>query len=226
MGVYLYCIVPASHAPPADLTGLGGGTVSLLPAGRVAAWVSSLDERPATSPEAIRRHNAVIAAALTERVTPLPVRFGEWLPSPPAAVSGLAAREGDHLRALAAVAGAVEYGVRVMEPARERTLEARPGPGASGRDYMAALARRHAAGERDRARGAEVAAALRAELGDRIRGERVDPLPRGRGVVSLAHLVAHSDAEAYRGAVATLRGRYPELRFLVTGPWPPYSFVA
>jgi hypothetical protein len=216
MGAYLYCIVPAGHVPPAGVTGLDGAEVTALSAGEVAAWASRLPERPTPSVEALARHNAVVAAAVTDRITPVPVRFGEWFPSAEAAASRLAERVGDHLRALATVAGALEYGVRVIEPGR----------GTTGREYMAALARRHAAGEHDRERGAEIAAALRAELGDRIRGERVEPLPTGRGIVSLAHLVERADFEAYRAAVAGLRDRYPQFRFLVTGPWPPYSFVA
>ena len=76
------------------------------------------------------------------------------------------------------------------------------------------------------ARGQEIATRVRAVLGAIIRQERIDALPSRHGVVSLAHLVDRREADAYRAGMERVRRERPELRFLVTGPWPPYSFTA
>ena len=39
-----------------------------------------------------------------------------------------------------------------------------------------------------------------------------------------AYLVERGSVEAFRGAVAKLQRSHPNLGFLLTGPWPPYSF--
>ena len=46
-----------------------------------------------------------------------------------------------------------------------------------------------------------------------------------RLLLTAAYLVARGRVAAFRRAVDTLDGAYPALRFLCTGPWPPYSFV-
>jgi len=40
-----------------------------------------------------------------------------------------------------------------------------------------------------------------------------------------AHLVERSTVQAYREKVSEAVKRRPELHFLVSGPWPPYSFA-
>lgn len=39
-----------------------------------------------------------------------------------------------------------------------------------------------------------------------------------------AYLVERGGVDAFRGAVAELQRSHPDLGFLLTGPWPPYSF--
>jgi hypothetical protein len=59
-----------------------------------------------------------------------------------------------------------------------------------------------------------------------VRAERFDE-PRGpHDMVSVAHLVARTDFDTYRRRLRELRERSPHLRFLASGPWPPYSFAA
>jgi hypothetical protein len=44
-------------------------------------------------------------------------------------------------------------------------------------------------------------------------------------LLTAAYLVRHHRLDPFRGRVRTLSTDYPALRFLCTGPWPPYSFV-
>lgn len=225
-GLYLYCAVPAGHAPRADLRGLEDVAVRAIAAPELALWATACARPPAPSVEAIRRHNAVVEAAMTDAVTPVPLRFGQFLASLDAVHERAAERAADWRRLLAAFAGHEEHGVRVIDP--EITPAARDvrAPASSGRAYLQALAR--AAGA-ERARGTRahaIADDLRTRLGGLIAQQRVEPLTSAHGLASIAHLVRRADAAAYRAALDAATRAHPTLRFLTSGPWPPYSFAA
>ncbi|WP_327000067.1 GvpL/GvpF family gas vesicle protein [Dactylosporangium sp. NBC_01737] len=56
---------------------------------------------------------------------------------------------------------------------------------------------------------------------DRRLSGRPDPM-----VLNGAYLVGTADAEPFTAAFAALVNRFPALHLQLTGPWPPYSFVA
>ncbi len=226
MGLYLYCLVRAGTEPPGTLRGLEDTPVSARAAGALACWVSPMTTVPDATLERIRRHDDVVEAALATGISPVPLRWGQGVEDEAALAATLVERQDGYLEALERVAGAVEFGVRVLDPAREAApAPAAAGPGA-GTAYLRALAERAAAERAVDARGQEIAANLRAVLGAIIRQERIDALPTRHGVVSVAHLVARRAEAEYRAGVERVRRDRPELRFLVTGPWPPYSFAA
>jgi hypothetical protein len=187
----------------------------------LAVWVSEHVERTAASVEAIREHNAVVVAGMTETVTPVPIRFGQWLSDEEAARASLRTSHEEWLTLLGRFAGAVEYGIRIFDPAREAPADgAEPKP-VTGTEYMAALARKQSAGA-----GSQAVAALARAVEGVILEEKVEPLRTAHGIASVAHLVRNSRLDAYRSAVEAARAEMPRLRLLSTGPWPPYSFVA
>ena len=225
MGVYLYCIVPPDVGPPRTLRGLDSAPVRLHAAGRIGSWISFLETPPTASVPNVQRHNEVVEAALASGATPLPVRFGQWLADEAALDAALRERAAAHAAALQVLAHTVEYGVRVLDPGCQDTPQAAVATGSSGTAYMRALAS-HAAAERQvEARGREIAVRMRAVLGSLVRQERVEALPSRHGLVSIAHLMERDCDAQYHTAVDVLRREYPGLRFLLTGPWPPYSFT-
>lgn len=219
MGIYAYCLGTAAHPEPPVLDGVEGAPVRLDRAAGFGIWVSDLPRAPAPSLEAVRAHNAVVEAA-TETMTPLPFRFGQWFESHDAFVRSIDERREQLGRSLDHVADALEYGVRVLDPQHQ----AEPPDRTSGTAYLETLATRARQDESDRARGREVAAALRARLGPLVRDERVRLVGAGT-LASIAHLVARHDTGEYGRSIRRYPSERPELRFLFTGPWPPYGFA-
>lgn len=221
---YLYCVLPAGHAPPAGLRGIEDAPVEAVTESGLTLWTSALPRRPAASIETIQQHNAVIEAAMQAGVTPVPLRFGQYARG--ADVAARAAERRDAWRsALAEFAGCAEYGVRVIEPERAvaaRDVHART---VSGRAYLEAVARSAGLDRARKARAESLASTLRERLGDAIARDRVEPLPSTHGLASIAHLVPHEKADEYRTGMAAARAALPALRFLTSGPWPPYSFA-
>ncbi|MGH2451916.1 MAG: GvpL/GvpF family gas vesicle protein, partial [Candidatus Limnocylindria bacterium] len=78
-----------------------------------------------------------------------------------------------------------------------------------------------------RRRSAEEAAVrLREGLSIEQADARHEICPSDRVALSLSLLVPAEGAEALKGAAARLAAELPGMRAVVSGPWPPYTFVA
>lgn len=225
MGLHAYCITYAGHEP--GVAGVDGEPVLAVGAGELAAWASAHPERPRPAIDALRDHDAVVRAAMTPLVTPVPLRFGQWLESTDALRARVAERAEHWAELLAAFAGAVEMGLRVADaapPARPVVTVPEPRP-RSGREYLERLAARAHHEEQGTARQARALEALHRGVGDHVLREAHGDVPDGVDFLWVAHLVRLDHASVYREAVAALADTAPAYRFRLTGPWPPYSFV-
>jgi Gas vesicle synthesis protein GvpL/GvpF len=179
--------------------------------------------------EKARAHEDVLLRLL-EQTTVVPFRFGSIYRDLEAVAEMLTRRRESFARALEAVRGRVELGVkawRLEDPAGDAP------PPTSGRAYL----------ERrldERRRATEASAAIDAALRDahmRFLALAEDgvlnrPQPReltGRTdemVLNAAYLVAAGDTSLV-AEVAAVDDRFRELglAFEVTGPWPPHNFV-
>ena len=220
MGLYLYCLGGADHPAPASVRGLDDQPVSAMATAGLAAWVSSLDLAPKPSLEKVRRHNAVVESACAAE-TALPVRFGQWFPDRAALDALVQERREPLVAGLRRVRGAMEMGVRIVDTAGA----AEPRDRSTGRAYLESLARREATGEAARRRGEALAEELRQWLDVLVRDQRVRPLGTTDGLVTIAHLVDRHDTGNYTARVQKLSERHADLRFLTSGPWPPYGFA-
>jgi hypothetical protein len=70
----------------------------------------------------------------------------------------------------------------------------------------------------------QIAAWLHEQVSPLIREEQLSLCPTEKLIVSAAHLVCRERVAEYRGILANARKTRPELHFLVSGPWPPYTF--
>lgn len=225
IGIYAYCVVPAGHAPPGSVTGLDGANVELLPVGNVGLWVSRLP-RPSGSVELIQTHNRVVEAAVTDEVTPVPLRFGQWLEDDAALHASMADKAALYEQKLREFAGCLEFGIRVIDPAiPEAARDVRFAKDTSGFAYMQALRETSKLAEERQALGGQVHARIRETLHDLIRNEREEEARTSHAVLAVSHLVARPHFDEYRERSRQLRQQFPALRLLLSGPWAPYSFA-
>lgn len=246
-GVYAYCLTTPTETEGVELAGFGTGSVFLHPIGEPTLWLSRVETAPGASLDAVRTHDAVVAAAWTRARACVPFRFGQWFASVEAAAEAIEERRTSLEEALGRLDGAAELDLKVLragEPSpagnarrdargdsREndrrdiRSEEARAsGMTGPGRAYLESLRER----KRERSRRDEVGEALAKEVRRAVAGiareDRVLPLRGSRGVLEMAHLVPRGREEEWRRAVDGVRNAHRDLAFLVTGPWPPYSF--
>jgi len=224
VGLHLYCVTPAAHLPP-GVTGLNGAPVRAVLVAGLAVWVSEQEAPARPSIVGAQQHHAVVEAAM-QMGTPVPLRFGQWLPDEEAVHMRATARAADWSEQLEALDGTAEYTVRILDPGAETPArDVREGAAESGRAYLEAVAARRAAREERFARGRTVAAAIEAALAEYVVRTRVDPLETTHGLVTVAFLMRRADAADLAGALEKATAAYAELHFLTSGPWPPWSFA-
>lgn len=225
MGVYAYCVVPPGHPIPEGLAGLAGAAVEEVRSSDVAVWVTR-GARPEPGIQGIQTHNAVVEAAVTEQVTPVPLRFGQWLADEGALHAAIAEKATSYRERLADFAGCLEFGLRLIDPVDPESAQVvHRTPATSGLEYMRALQESSSLAERKRADSERLHAQIRDLMREVVREEKIEEARTPHAVLTLSHLVARSDFNRYREKGRSIRGLFPELRMLLSGPWPPYSFA-
>jgi Gas vesicle synthesis protein GvpL/GvpF len=213
--LHLYAL--ATH--PARLPGVAGIEGSHLRSVRVApevdALVSEVSATGAAATEAaILAHAAVVEELARHNDALLPARFGAGYGGEEALAEALEGRAAQVRDALERVRGCVELGLRVFAD----TADERSPNGSSGRAYM--LRRL------DQVRSSErIAADVHEALGAEARESTSRVLASPQLLLSSAYLLPTHAVDSFRAALNRTERRHPELTFVCTGPWPPYSFA-
>jgi hypothetical protein len=236
---YIYAIVARDSAVPAKLAGFGGHPVELIPHGNLAAAASVVDPaelQPSTG--SVLKHEEVVER-LGETVPLLPVRFGTAFADKDDVVTVLSKQHNTLLADLHRLGDKAEFGLTVLWPEAgsdgetegsaghqkpvPSTALGTPGPGTR---YLQKRLAEQRHDENLRARAQELSDLLEADLAPFALDSRRTILPTPRIAIRAAYLLHPSNMEAYHEAFERSRETHPELRFLLTGPWPPYSFVS
>ena len=225
-GVYGYCVVPSAHAIPGELAGLNGAGVRAHIVDDLAVVISEI-ARPEPTAEHVQQHNSAIEGVVTDEVTPVPLRFGQWAPDTGMFDKVVREKAVWYHERLKAFAGALEFGLRAVRPDRPPPArDVRLGHAATGREYMDALRDRVVAERAHSEESEQVRQGISEVLGAFIREERVEEARTPHGIITVSHLVSRQHFDEYREHAQHLRTRYPQMRFLVSGPWMPYSFAS
>jgi len=224
MKLYAYCLAEdldaLDHSPP----GIDEAPVKLLKIENLAVLISEtdLDAVPVTKENALA-HAAVVRSIL-DQTTPLPFRFGT-LVTEQQLRNYVSARKPALEKNLSHVRGCVEMSVKIIWETPTGKKPETPGPQGAGTTFLAEKQREIFGGEQRAKQAAEISDWLREGVTGLARDEQVTVRPSEKLLLSAAHLVERVNVERYRAQLAEARKNRPELHFLVSGPWPPYSFA-
>lgn len=227
MKLYVYCLAEGVDVLERPPLGISGAQVRLLKTENLSVLVSDLDADsvPVTRENALA-HAAVVRSIL-DATTPLPFRFGA-LVTDQQLDSYLSAHKPALETKFAAMRGCVEMNVKIIwEISGEKKpalREDEKGLGA-GTNFLEEKRRQIIGDEHRAAEAGKISTWVHETLKALIRDEQVTMRPAERLVLSAAHLVERGNILPYREKVAEIRQKRPELHFLSSGPWPPYSFA-
>jgi hypothetical protein len=224
MRLYVYCLADAINALP-SLSGISGARVDLIKVEDFSLLVSEFkgDAAPPVTRENALAHAAVVGSVLNE-TTPLPFRFGT-VPTEEQLRSYITSHRDALEPKLAQVRGCVEMSVKIISNPENTDLEvvdeSTQGPGAR---FLKEKQRELLGSERRGEEAKQIAAWLKSQVEIYVRQEEVGLCPTEKLIVAAAHLVSREQVAEYRGRLTEARKTRPELHFLVSGPWPPYTF--
>ncbi|MFF3561237.1 GvpL/GvpF family gas vesicle protein [Streptomyces sp. NPDC002574] len=254
---YAYAVLREGAAAakdlPADLAGVAGAPVRLVPGPHGAELAAAVSAVPAadfqeaalrrnledlTWLEAVARAHHTVIEALSARATVLPLRLATVYLDDSRVGAMLAGGRAMFTACLARLEGHLEWGVKIyVEDAPDEAPGAPPAREAAdlspGRAYLRARRVQRSSREdahRDALRAAERVAAIGRELAADHARHRVQQGQlagdAGENVVNDAYLVARDHAEDFRARAQDAAAGLTGVRVEVTGPWAPYSFAA
>jgi hypothetical protein len=230
MSLYLYCVSDSRELTEPSLEGIAGSRLSWVDCEDLYVLTSDFDrDLVPVSRENVLKHAAVIARVL-ESSSPLPFRFGT-LASTEQLSSFMRARRSALQKRLAFVRNRLEMSVKIIwekgvetESREKASTEAADGVGI-GTAFLTKKRRELEVGQTESKRATELSAWLSSRIGNLVKDEVVTLRPNEKLVFSGAHLLERESILQYREIMANLAVERPELRFLVSGPWAPYSFA-
>jgi hypothetical protein len=245
-GLWLHAVVPAEHPLP-HIAGVGGQALRTVRSGDLMAVVSSVPLGE-YGEDALRRHledldwlertaraHHVVVDALSRAGPVVPARLATVYREEGRVAAALAERREEFRAALDRIAGRTEWGVKgfATPAAAGSTADGVAGSGGAGAAYLRRRRAQLMARDAGQRAAANDAAAVHAALSARaVASHRHPPQDRrlsGAGAVMVlngAYLVTADRAGEFAQLVDELAGRHPAIRLQLTGPWPPYSFIA
>ena len=224
MKLYLYCVAELLDTLAAPVSGISGARVDLIKVDDFSLLVSEFEEDsapPVTRDNALV-HDAVVRSVLNE-TTPLPFRFGSVV-SEDQLRSYIATHREALDGKLTQVRGCFEMSVKIIwntdQGEFKETADAK-GPGAA---FLQQKRREILGGERRAEQAKQISAWLHEQIQVFVREAEVSLCPTEKLIVAAAHLVAREQVTEYRDRLAAACKTRPELHFLISGPWPPYTF--
>ena len=225
MKLYAYCLVEDLDGLDTTTRGISDGAVRLLPVDEFAVLVSNFDsDTVAVTRDHALAHAAVVRSVL-DRTTPLPFRFGTLVTEQQLRSYISARKPALHTR-FELVRGCVEMSVKIIREVSTDTgmTEAQVAI-TSGTTFLQEKRRELLGNELKAEDASEISTWLHEQVEDLIRDEQVTARPSEKLVVAAAHLVERDKIPQYKQILALAKEKRPELHFLFSGPWPPYSFA-
>ena len=243
--IYLYAIIDRPGGVLPSLTGLENAPLVEIVYQDIAGVYTSfpLDKASTTlaaNEENLWKHEAVLEILMLDHSV-LPLRFGSDFASNSVLLALLQDKYASFSANLLRVQGCVELSLRmnwqnetnqlpvIRNTQKSGHLAAQTpahAPAMSGKDYMQNLLKAKQQ-EHDLHQQIEIQVSELLHNLDRLANENthvvsLTPYPS----LKAAYLIAQSDVPLFRQEVGNLAVLHPDLHFALTGPWPPYNFVA
>jgi Gas vesicle synthesis protein GvpL/GvpF len=231
MKFYTYCVAEDLTGFEGSLVGIAEREVEFLTIDDLIVVASKFDDEVVrVTRENVLRHESVVRGIFSA-TTPLPFRFGT-LATSATLHNYLRARHDDLIKRLGAVRNCVEMSIKIIwrnwSEQQYQTDSENPVPSNEsgvGASFLISKRRELLGDEKLTEEAREIAAWLSTRLEEVVREEQVSVRPKEKMVFAGAYLVERSLESKYRTELTKLKAERPNLHFLTSGPWPPYTFA-
>jgi hypothetical protein len=229
MKFYVYCVAEKISHGTETLFGVGQQQVQFVDVDELVVVLSEFHgEAVGVTRENVLRHAEVVRNVLA-RTTPLPFRFGT-LVSPEGLQSFVTSRKKALIQRLDLVRDSVEMSVKIIWPisTKDKTVTAQPnnvGGVGVGAAFLLSKRDELKGTEHLSAQAAEIAEWINGAVKDLVRQQNVNVRPAQKLVFAGSYLIDRTAESGFRTAVNLLMSERPDLHFLISGPWPPYTFA-
>jgi hypothetical protein len=236
--IYLYAIIDRPGGVLPSLAGLENAPLSEIVYQDIAGVYTSFTSNKESTTLAANEENLwkheVVLEALMPGHSVLPLRFGSAFAGDSVLLALLQDKYASFSANLRRVQGCVELSLRMNWQNETNQLSViciaaqtrGQAPAVSGKDYMQALLK---ARQQEQALHQQIETQTSELLHnlDRLAAENthvvsLTPYPS----LKAAYLLAQPKVPLFRQEVGNLAALHPDLHFALTGPWPPYNFVA
>lgn len=237
MNIYIYGIIDSSDELGESIHGLDGSEIYNIPYRDIGVAVSDLDGkmRDITQGRAVE-HGRVVERLMTN-CTVLPVKFCTVLAIREDVLSMMKDNYGDFKRDLERLRNKVEFGVKVIwsgEAIRERVAITHSGGNAKVNGLADSPAKRfltkaYSSYKTDREleeKAERYVAALDHLLSQVAVEKKLERLKTDNLLLNAVYLVDRNRQNDFKEAFENTKRIYGNLKYLFSGPWPPYSFVS
>ncbi|MGW0790486.1 GvpL/GvpF family gas vesicle protein [Streptomyces sp. NPDC002911] len=234
-GVYVYAIIPAGEALPADAVGVGSPPAALRLAGegQVTAVVSDAPPQLRARRRDLMAHQEVLLR-LSDSGPVLPMRFGTIAPDEESVRAQMAGSQAEHLATLKHLDGSVEINLKALPAqhalaavvAEEKTVRRLREAVRRRPDYEANVRLGEAVATALSRRAAEAGKKILHKLTPMARAVAAGPEVHGCAL-NVSFLVERCESDTFRATVQRFADAHREhVDLRVAGPLPCYSFVS
>lgn len=237
--VYVYGIINGPKRLRLSQKGMGGQDVFNIVYGRMSALVSIVDKNHFEPNEKnVLAHEAVIEEMMNNNHAVLPMRFAIVLNNKREIKGILRKHYREFVNNLEKVKGTVELGVKVFWEAdkmkkkvkvftarRINKLEKKIAGKSAGQKYLLEKMKDYFLEEGLEQEAEKLAKAIDQRLSRHARDSRLKKLVTAGLALNASYLVAKENCQDFEKEVAKMQRENKNLKFLFSGPWPPYNFI-
>jgi hypothetical protein len=237
MKLYLYGIIDSSGMIRESICGLEGADVYNIPYCDIGAVVSEINQPIQGVSERVVLEHEAVAEKLMEKFTVLPFRLLTILDGRENVLSMMDDYYGDFRDNLDRLRGKAEFGIKVVWPAdkvknriitthRTKIQNVHPSNDSAERRFIREKVEEHKINKAFREKADRCINVMDIFLGKFAAAKKLEILRTENLLLSAVYLVAKDNQDNFKEAFEHIRTARKDLKYLFSGPWPPYHFVA
>ncbi len=233
MAAYIHGVIDSNNRLEDPMAGLEGAPVCNLPYRDLGVVISELGERIRHITEGHVLGHERVAERLMEHFTVLPFRFPTIFDTKEDVLAMMNDRYDDFRDNLKRLRGKAEFGIKVIWPGAEirarmmpvKNCAPLPAPASPARSYIKKKLEEHRIESKIEDEAEKRIALVDGFFDEFATEKKLEKRKTNDLLLAALYLVDKDKQGGFTQAFERLRSAPGELKYLFSGPWPPYNFI-